>query len=805
MNDRGAAEAGRRPPGSRGAPRARRAIGGPLFATACLVLFIVLWGGVVIGKRVMVAGDALYLVGPWSGTPGSHSIHNPLLGDGVDQFLPWLILIRQAFLAGRLPLWNPYALFGTPLLANGQAAPFSPFSLFAVVIGGARGMSLAMLAKLWVAGVGMYVFLRRVRVGPVGAVLGGLSFSTSSFMIVWLHGQGSAVAALLPWVFAAAEWYIQEPRIRRLAVLALTVGLQFLAGQPDASLYLCFGVAIYGLVRCAPSSHRAALPGLVAAGVLGVLIASIQLVPFAVVLRQSGAIGGRASANVGLERLPVTYLTNWLVPNLHGNPAIDGAMRSPNYLSTGFAGVTALTLAVPGLFFQWRRDRAITVALVVIGLVSVATVYGILTPVLGRLPGFASAPSPRMLMLSCFVVAGLGGIGLDGLAHSPAAVGLKPGGLVASLVGFAALGAVVAGAVVFRVRGAGVDSLAPDLHPGWVTFWLVFGAACLLGAVSLAIAARFGAPRAGVTGLAVLALVEAAVFAGPFQPQLRPSEVPPHSAAMDWLVAHAGSRTIAAQGLDIQPEVASLYGLHDARGYEHDESPRVAIFWSHADPGFTQSETFTATVLSQPGERWLAAAGVSFFMTTGSTSLPGTVPVYRADGVTISRVPDARPFAFAAPSVRWVGSAQQAAAGMTADPLAPVYLEGSGPESSGRATVRVMSRRPGRVELEVQAAQPAEVVVLQSYAPGWSATVDGGHAAISPADVLFQAVHVPAGTDRVVLVYRPTSVPVGIGLTVGSLFLVVLFFVFDPRLVRLRRSRRGLGSRPRSTPVIPSS
>lgn len=772
--------------GVQGRPH-RRIGGGALFFIACTVLFLALWGGVLIGRRVMVGGDTVNCCGPWSGAPGPHTVHNPLVSDGLTQFLPWLMLIRSSFAAGHLPLWNPYAGFGEPLFGNGQAAVFSPFTLFAVAIGGAWGMSLAMLAKLWIAGVGMVLYLRRLRVGGVGAVLGGLSYATSSFIIVWLFGQNSSVAAWLPWVFAAVEWYLQRPRARRLAVLALAVALQFLAGEPIASFHLCVGVTLYALIRCASRPNLVALPGLAAAGILGVLVACAQLVPFAALVRQSGLVGPLNEAN--LTHLPLSALDSWLAPNLHGNPAIDGSLgRPPNYSeSTGFAGVTALTLAVPGLVFQWRRDRSVLVALLLVGLIGAGIAYGILTPLIGRLPGFESAPNNRALMLVCFAVAGLGGIGIDGLARreSRDRVGFR--GLVTSVVGLVALATVVAGAVLVGLRGAQVDALGPRLGHDWITFWAAFAVVSLVGAVALAVSAWSGMRRVAATGLAALALVEAAVFAGPFQPQLPPSEVPPHSAAMNWLVAHAGDRTIAAGGLNIPPETASLYRLHDARNYDHTASPRVAIFWTHADPGYVG---VPRSDLAEPSAAWLAAAGVSLYMTSGNTPLPGTDPVYRGDGVTISRVPDARHFAYAASVVQWVRSPEQAASGMSADPLGAVYLEGSGSREVGRATVTVVSRQPGQVQLDVRAAQSAEIVVLQSYAPGWSAIVQGRQTPIVHADILFQAVRVPAGRHQVVLNYHPETVDLGFGLSGAGLVLVVLLLVVSPGLRRLKRRIR---------------
>src|SRR5687767_9721188 len=58
-----------------------------------------------------------------------HVPENELLSDLAVQMQPWLMFNKSELAAGRLPLWNPYNGGGTPHLANGQSAVFSPFSL----------------------------------------------------------------------------------------------------------------------------------------------------------------------------------------------------------------------------------------------------------------------------------------------------------------------------------------------------------------------------------------------------------------------------------------------------------------------------------------------------------------------------------------------------------------------------------------------------------------------------------------------------------------------------------------------------
>ncbi len=71
--------------------------------------------------------------------------------------------------------------------------------------------------------------------------------------------------------------------------------------------------------------------------------------------------------------------------------------------------------------------------------------------------------------------------------------------------------------------------------------------------------------------------------------------------------------------------------------------------------------------------------------------------------------------------------------------------------------VSMKQYRSGRMELETVSPEAAVLRISGKYDPAWMATVDGKNASVARADYLFQAVFVPAGTHRVVLEYRPSS------------------------------------------------
>ncbi|MDW8317259.1 MAG: YfhO family protein [Anaerolineae bacterium] len=80
---------------------------------------------------------------------------------------------------------------------------------------------------------------------------------------------------------------------------------------------------------------------------------------------------------------------------------------------------------------------------------------------------------------------------------------------------------------------------------------------------------------------------------------------------------------------------------------------------------------------------------------------------------------------------------------------------------TGGGRVEVISSAAERLALRVEADAPGFLVRTESWYPGWQATVDGRPAPLLRANLLFQAVPVPAGSHEVVFEFRPGSLARG--------------------------------------------
>ncbi|MHB0876552.1 MAG: YfhO family protein, partial [Anaerolineae bacterium] len=149
----------------------------------------------------------------------------------------------------------------------------------------------------------------------------------------------------------------------------------------------------------------------------------------------------------------------------------------------------------------------------------------------------------------------------------------------------------------------------------------------------------------------------------------------------------------------------------------------------------------------------------------------GLVPVHYGD-VKVYEFADTLPRAYFADCVTHVASADDALESLSApnfDPRLRTIIAADGedacPAGAAVQPAAVVGYAPESVTVMVNAPAAGYLVLLDSYFPGWSATVDGEAVAIVRANYTFRAVPVVAGRHTVTFSYRPKSLLLG---TAGS-------------------------------------
>ncbi len=164
-----------------------------------------LWRCAFLGEAIGPF-EQIRQMAPWNG-PKPERPWDVLQADGVLQTYVWRELVFDAWSRGQLPLWNPYQLAGTPLLANSQSAGFYPPHIAMGLLRVPTAPAITFLAwlHLFWAGLGVFALARRLGASEVGAAVGGASFALSPFLVSWTAlASVLTTVAWIPWVMVGA-------------------------------------------------------------------------------------------------------------------------------------------------------------------------------------------------------------------------------------------------------------------------------------------------------------------------------------------------------------------------------------------------------------------------------------------------------------------------------------------------------------------------------------------------------------------------------------------------------------------------
>jgi len=421
---------------------------GDLAALAVLLLLALAFlSPGLLPDRVLMPMDVLSLFRPWRGMALPSPLHNPLATDVVDIIYPTRHFAAEALRQGQFPLWNPYTFAGYSFVSNFQAGLFYPVNLLAYLAPDPQGPAandLALILHLFLAGAGVYFYLRTIGSSRLAALVAGVTFMLNGVFVVWLEWHTIlSTAVWLPFVWAFFELALRRRRWLDVLLAAGALALLLVGGHPQWMLYGLFGLGIYLTFRIiwpAPAPRRWAIgsAGLLLA--LGFALAAVQLLPGLEYL----LLGHRATLPyeeiVKFGMLP--RFVAYLIPGFFGDPTRGGYWGPENFAETTvYVGVLPLLLSLMALIV--RRDRFtrffVAMAIFALLLAGGTPFYRLVYP----LPGFNGLRMDRLVYLANLALGVLGGLAVDGLARTRPQPSRR--GLIQVGTGFLLLLAVVAG------------------------------------------------------------------------------------------------------------------------------------------------------------------------------------------------------------------------------------------------------------------------------------------------------------------------------------------------------------------------
>ena len=753
-----------------------------LTAAAVLVLFLLplcFTGRALLTDRILAPIDIPYVTEPLRSLRGEHLITAPNGGltDVALQMLPWRKAVQWHVQRGQWPLLNPFTMSGDILAAAAQPAAYSPFTLLALLLPVAKGMTFTAAIAFFVAGLSAFLFAREIGCAESPGFIAAAGFMYSagmSFFIMWPLGF---TWAFFPVILVAARRVVREPSARSFGLLAATLTLAILAGHPESIVHLVFLGCMYAALHLLLTRRNTlrAFATAAAAGAVALMVCAIYLLPLLeavevteehrsrqnVFAKQSRGISTeRTMATLATDFLPFLKERKWLVPSI---PII--------LPETAAVGSIVLALAVYAIVRARSAEARFLTVLAVFGLLMRAG-WTPLSRLMQHLPLFDIALNERFSFGASLALAALAAIGAQILMT-------RARERMPSVV-FTAVLITLTVATVLILR-AGIVGPNYERHGDYK---IAADIGCLAVATLLLLTRL---PRATLIPLflGLILLQRAASDLGTY-PIYSNSAAYPRVALFDRLSRDKLFRTIGI-GSELMPGTSAFYELEDVRGYQAMTNLRywetfpmwcryVPVYFNHVDDLTKPFLSFLnvrfavvpATYPDPQGWRSVTAnRGAKLIENSRAVDrafVPRTVRVGVPPDVTLMEMAGEKDYSARA----WIRASLE---------------NGERANGPGHVTARAIAN--GYL-LDADMLGDGWIVVSTVDWPGWGAYIDGRRVKTHTANHAFVSVYVPKGRHEVRVVYLPQSFVIGRAITFATLAMLVMAMLFWKRSVRPR-------------------
>lgn len=669
------------------------------------------------GRSVAVAGlllAALAAVAFWPVVSGERNFFHL---DLRYEHLPVWEVTQRSLAAGDSPFWIEGEYCGHPMLFCQEAPVFYPVTVPLLLTGApvARLADLFSLFHFWLAGFLAFLLLLDLGADDLSALFGGVAWMLSARLLqsaIWPNAV--AVSALLPLALLGMFRIARGRRRSGVVIAAVSGGLAILAARPHVVLGAAplLAAAAAAAILLAPRRLRAAAD-LALAGLLALALGGASLLPATALYPEMSRAAGLSRAERDLNPIRLGQgLDMVFLP-------VDGAPRWPE--TAAYPGLLAGALFLAGIALAFRKEgrfvRAPFLALLVGGAVGLIFAFGEEGPYrfLADLPLIRGFRVPARYLVSWSLAV--------------------------------ALGSALALSAILR--------WLPRARPFAV-------AAVLILAADLAVHARRAAP----TATAELERTEPEIVS-----ELRRSLGRDEAGFPRRFWSLAEMTSLVAYPDPYRPAIA--------RRYEPVLGALGMRYRLESVGGGGPALQRTESLFSRPGARAAELAGVGALVLSRPREVgrPAEIP---AD--VLVRVVPALPRALLV---------SEAVAAHPADAVAATLAPGFDPRrfavvedaaalarderDEPAGSVRLLSRRPSRLELATNAPGERILVLFDAYEKGWKASVDGQPAEVFRANAAFRGVRLPAGAHRVAFDYHPPGLWEGLGLSAAAVLGLILF------------------------------
>jgi len=197
--------------------------------------------------------------------------------DSAHFYPPLYKLVREEWLAGRVPLWNPLLNNGQPLAGMATSGAFYPPQvLLTLLLPDGLSLNVLVILHLAFAATGAYLLARFQGLSRPAATIAGLTYGFGGSVLFQIYNPIYACgAAWLVWAVLGGVRLLAGGGMRDFLLLATSLAFSVLCGEPQAGYHAGLVLGLWWLFQ--PTRSWRGLAALALAGGAGGILSLVQI------------------------------------------------------------------------------------------------------------------------------------------------------------------------------------------------------------------------------------------------------------------------------------------------------------------------------------------------------------------------------------------------------------------------------------------------------------------------------------------------------------------------------------------------
>ncbi|MEN8222239.1 MAG: YfhO family protein [Acidobacteriota bacterium] len=800
----------------------KRKIGALLLFAVLLFTFLILYRNVFLKNEVIIPGDIPYNTPVWQGEAPDRKYYkadNYLLSDQINQFYAWHHIAHISMSGtGIIPLWNPYIFGGQPLVANSQSSLFYPPNLLLFYFEPGTIATVRAFFNIFILILFGFLAGRQLGISRIGSVMISAGLALSGPVTVWLGHPHANVFSWFPFLVWSGEKVIAtEKKIFWSGIFGLGAGISLLGGHPEMVFHLFLIVSVYLFLRLLFSGKvtkkkRTSSILLVTGLISGILIGSVQLIPFSDFLFKSATYmqGGRGEHDGPLlwsgSAIPnLTGIPTLVYPDFFGNPP-DRTFMNPvdknlNYNEQAiYFGLIPLSFFI---FVIFRRGSPLIIKILTyVSLFSLGIAWRLpFFEVFNHIPVFSIVTNGRLRIFFAFIAVFLAGFGLDLFRKKYTSGELKNRNILRfALIPLIAISVFVVFSMIKSFMQ--ISGQSPfQASTGEFSFlkYLIFGIftpdnpgimITIISSLSvLIILFLLKKKKIGILvfeiSIVIICIIDLAVPASGYNPTIKNEDILPYPSVFSSLKGgDEPFRTIATGNMMLQ-NYNCVHGIQLMGGYD------LPVFRRYSELFFSQNNGDLHNHNWHDNSELVNFLNIRYFFSKGDYSPVSSKYELIFDNLNyrVYENREAFPRVFMTYDYEVTGDMKESLSFLKGNDfkLKDKVLLNSSPDilfkrfpssSDVPNNVRITEYINDEVNIHVYTESAGILVMSDVMMSGWKVYVDGVSEKIFYANYAFRGVFIPSGSHSVVFKYEPVPFRAGLLLTYAGLLSVLLFILF---------------------------